>query len=312
MILVGGPTASGKSGLALALAEAFGGWVINADSMQVYRDLRIVTARPGPEDEARAPHRLYGVLDAAELCSAARWRDMALADIAAARAAGALPILVGGTGLYFRALTQGLAEVPPIPDELRQQARALHRELGGAAFHRLLAERDAEAAARLAAGDTQRMLRAYEVVAATGTPLGEWLRHGSAGGLAGPCLELVLLPPRQALYAACDARFAAMLGSGAEDEVRALLARRLDPALPVMKAVGVREIAAALAGEASREEVLARGGQATRNYAKRQYTWFRRQMPQAIPLDEQFSESLRQKVFPIVREFLLTLPSRPA
>jgi tRNA dimethylallyltransferase len=312
MILVGGPTASGKSGLALALAEAFGGWVINADSMQVYRDLRIVTARPGPEEEARAPHRLYGALDAAELCSAARWRDMALAEMAAARAAGAMPILVGGTGLYFRALTQGLAEVPPIPDDVRQQARALHRELGGAAFHRLLAERDPEAAARLAAGDTQRMLRAYEVVAATGTPLGEWQRRGSAGGLAGPRLELVLVPPRQALYPACDARFAAMLESGAEDEVRALLARRLDPALPVMKAVGVREIAAALAGEIPREEVLARGGQATRNYAKRQYTWFRHQMPHAIPLDEQFSESLRQKVFPIVREFLLTLSSRPA
>ena len=306
MILVCGPTASGKSGLALAIAEEFGGWVINADSMQVYRDLRVLTARPGAADEARRPHRLYGALDGAELCSAARWRDMAAAAIAEARAAGALPVLVGGTGLYFRALTRGLAEVPPIPEPVRHEARRLRAELGPAGFHRALAARDPEAAARLAPGDTQRTVRAYEVAAATGVPLGEWQRRGAAGALRGARLELVLLPPRDLLYRAVDGRFAAMLEAGAAEEVRRLLDRRLDPALPVMKAVGVREIAAWIGGEIARDKAIARGSQATRNYAKRQYTWFRRQMPGAAALEEQYSESLAGRIFPIIREFLLT------
>jgi len=165
-VVIGGPTASGKSGLALDIAETFGGTVINADSMQVYRDLGILTARPGPSEEARAPHRLYGVLDAAELCSAARWRAMALEEIAAA----SLPIIVGGTGLYLRTLLEGLAPVPEIPAEIRAAARALHAELGGEAFRALLAQRDPEGARRLHPGDTQRLVRAYEVVTATGTP----------------------------------------------------------------------------------------------------------------------------------------------
>jgi tRNA dimethylallyltransferase len=306
MILVGGPTASGKSGLALAIAEAVGGWVINADSMQVYRDLRVLTARPGPAEEAHVPHRLYGVLDGAELCSAARWRDMAADAVAEARRAGAVPVLVGGTGLYFRALTHGLAEIPPIPDAVRQEARALHAELGGLAFHAALAARDPAAAARLASGDTQRMVRAYEVVVATGTPLGEWQRRGAAGALGGPRLELVLLPPREELYRAIDGRFAAMIEADAAEEVRRLLERNLDPALPVMKAVGVRELAAWLRGEIPREAAIARASKATRNYAKRQYTWFRHQMPEAYRFEAQFSESLASGIFPIVREFLLT------
>jgi tRNA dimethylallyltransferase len=306
LILVGGPTASGKSGLALAIAEEFGGWVVNADSMQVYRDLPILTARPTPDEEGRVPHRLYGVLDGAELCSAQRWRDMATRTVEEARRAGALPVLVGGTGLYFRALTRGLAEVPPIPEAVRLEARALHRRIGGPAFHAALAARDPEAAGRLAPGDTQRMIRAYEVIAATGTPLGEWQRRGQAGTAGGRRQELVLLPPRDELYRACDTRFRMMVEAGAEAEVRRLVERRLDPALPIMKAVGVRELAAALRGEISREEAVARAQQATRNYAKRQYTWFRHQMPEATIVSEQLSESLRSRIFAILREFLLT------
>src|SRR5713226_4033146 len=176
LILIGGPTASGKSALALAIAEEFAGTVINADSMQIYRDLAILTARPGPADEARAPHRLYGVLDAADPCSAARWRGLAASEIAAAAEQRRLPILVGGTGLYFRALLEGLADIPPIAPAVRAEAKRLHQSLGGAGFRAALAARDPAAAARLDAGDTQRLVRAYEVMAATGRPLADWQR----------------------------------------------------------------------------------------------------------------------------------------
>lgn len=308
LLVIGGPTASGKSALALAVAAAFGGTVINADSMQVYGELRILSARPGAAEEARAPHRLFGVLDAGDPCSAARWAKMAEAEIAAARAAGRLPILAGGTGLYFRALLAGIAAVPPIPAEIRAEARRLHRALGGAGFRAALAVRDPAGAAKLAPGDTQRLLRAYEVAHATGRPLAEWQRSPGAPPRHGRVLSLVLLPPRAALYAACDARFAAMVEAGALDEVRALLDRRLDPALPAMKAVGVPELARHLAGEITLAEAVRLGQQATRRYAKRQYTWFRHQMPEARILAEQFSESLENEIFPIIRQFLLTPP----
>jgi tRNA dimethylallyltransferase len=302
IVLVGGPTASGKSGLALAAAEEFGATVINADSMQVYRDLRILTARPGPAEEARAPHRLYGVLDGGELCSAARWREMALAEIGAA----SVPIVVGGTGLYLRALIRGLALVPDIPADVRAASRALHKEIGGEAFRERLAALDPEAAARLHAGDTQRLVRAYEVVVATGEPLGAWQRRQGAAEPPGEILPLVLLPPRAPLYEACDRRFEAMIEAGAVEEVRRLLDRRLDPALPVMKALGVPELARHLRGETARPEAVRLAQASTRQYAKRQITWFRHQMPGALRLDAQYSESLRQKIFPIIRAFLLT------
>jgi tRNA dimethylallyltransferase len=300
--VIGGPTASGKSGLALDAAEAFGGTVVNADSMQVYRDLRILTARPGPAEEARAPHRLYGVLDGAELCSAARWREMALAEIAAA----AVPIVVGGTGLYLRALLEGLAPVPAIPAALRAEARALHEALGGTAFRARLAERDPEGAARLHAGDTQRLVRAYEVVLATGRPLADWQRAQVKTAPAFPVLALVLLPPRAPLYETCDRRLAAMLAAGALDEVGGLLARRLDPALPIMKALGVPAFARHLRGEISLEEALRLAQAATRHYAKRQTTWFRHQLPEARRFDAQYSERLQGQILPIIRQFLLT------
>jgi tRNA dimethylallyltransferase len=311
VVIVAGPTASGKSALALAVAEALGGTIINADSMQVYRDLAVLTARPGAAALARAPHRLYGVVESAEACSAGRWRGLALAEIAAAREAGRVPVVTGGSGLYLRALLEGLAPVPPVAAALRAEARALHARLGGEGFRRALAARDPEAAQRLAAGDTQRLIRAYEVVTATGRALADWRR--GQGPVAGPpAAAVLLLPQRAALYTACDARFLRMMERGALAEVQALLARGLDPALPAMRAVGVPELAALLAGRASREAAVAAAQQATRRYAKRQYTWFRHQMPEHGALQkqvvgEQFSESLLPKILPFIRRVLLTI-----
>jgi tRNA dimethylallyltransferase len=311
LILIGGPTASGKSGLALAIAEEFRGTVINADSMQVYRDLAILTARPGPAEAARAPHCLYGVLDAADPCSAACWRELAESEIAAAAAQRRLPILVGGTGLYFRALLYGLADIPAIAPAVRAEARRLHQSLGGPGFRAALAARDPAGAARLEAGDTQRLIRAYEVMAATGRPLGAWQQDQVAAPRYPAVAIVLLMPPRPALYGACDARFAAMASSGALDEVRGLLDRRLGADLPVMKAVGVPELARHLSGEISLAEAVRLGQQATRRYAKRQVTWFRHQMPAARVIAAQFSESLVPEIFSFIRQFLLTAGNRP-
>ena len=307
LVLVAGPTASGKSALALALAEAFEGVIINADSMKVYRELRVLTARPDQAALGRAPHRLYGVLPAAPPCSAGRWREMALDEIAAARRGGQTPILVGGTGLYFRALSHGLAPVPEIRPEVRNAAARLLDRLGGARFHALLAERDPAMAAKLGPGDRQRLSRAWEVLEATGVSLAEWQsleRQGPA--LEGPVVTLLLEPPRERLYARCDARFAAMVEGGAVDEVRALAGLGLDPELPVMKALGVRELKSYLEGALTLAQATAAGQQATRRYAKRQTTWFRHQMPDARRVGAQDSESLRDEIFPFICEFLLT------
>ncbi|HUB94892.1 MAG TPA: tRNA (adenosine(37)-N6)-dimethylallyltransferase MiaA [Stellaceae bacterium] len=308
LVLIAGPTASGKSALALDLAGALQGTVINADSMQVYRDLRVLTARPGPDAERRAPHRLYGVIDAAEPCSVGRWRALAMAAIAEARQAGRIPILAGGTGLYIHALVHGLAAVPPIPDTVREEARALHRRLGPVAFHAALAERDPEAAARLASGDRQRLIRAFEVLAATGRTLGAWQRESMPSGTLFAMAAITLLPPRAAHYALCDARFIAMMEQGAPDEVAALVARGLSPGLPVMKAVGVREIAAWLAGRVGRDEAVAAAQQATRRYVKRQTTWLRHRMTDLQPmiLTAQYSESLLPEILAFIRRTCLT------
>jgi tRNA dimethylallyltransferase len=311
LVVVAGPTASGKSALALALAEEFSGTIINADSMQVYRDLAVLTAQPGAAERARAPHRLYGAIDAAEPCSAGRWRGLALAEIAAARQQGRRPILTGGTGLYLRALIEGLAPVPPVPLSIRAEARALHGRLGGLAFRDALAAFDPEAAARLDPGDTQRLIRAYEVVMATGRPLSAWQRARQPVP-ALTAAAIVLLPPRPALFAACDARFLAMMREGAIAEVEALLERGLDPALPAMKAVGVGELGAFLAGRSTRGQAIAAAQQATRRYAKRQYTWFRHQLPETerlkkLVVSEQLSESFRLEIFSFIRQFQLTV-----
>jgi tRNA dimethylallyltransferase len=306
VLIIAGSTGSGKSALALNAAEEFGGTVINADSMQIYRELRVLTARPSPQDEARVAHCLFGVLPASERCSVGRWLAMATAEIQATWERKSLPIVVGGTGLYVKALMEGLAPVPDIPEQVRAEARARMERLGGAAFREELSELD-PAAAHLAARDRQRLVRAYEVVKATGRPLTAWQSEpAAANGLGARFTTLVLLPPRDALYAALDARFEAMMAAGAVDEVRRLLALDLDPALPAMKAVGVRELASYVRGERALEQAIADAKRATRNYAKRQGTWLRHQVTGAICLDRQYSESLKRNIFAIIRRMLLT------
>ncbi|MEQ8250486.1 MAG: tRNA (adenosine(37)-N6)-dimethylallyltransferase MiaA [Oceanibaculum nanhaiense] len=311
VIVVAGPTASGKSALAVEIAEAFRGVVINADSMQIYADLRVLTARPSAEEERRVPHRLYGVLDGDEKCSAGRWREMALAEIARAHAAGLLPVLCGGTGLYLQTLMRGIAPVPAVPASFRAAATALHAQLGGPGFHARLAERDPVMAARLHPGNTQRLIRAWEVLEATGRSLADWQaapRTGAATGL--DFLSFVLLPARDALYAACDGRFRQMVEAGALEEVRALVARGLDPALPVMKALGVRELAAHIEGELTLEDAIDQAQRETRRYAKRQMTWFRHQMVDAMRIETgygaKYSTSPRDEIFSKIRQSGLT------
>jgi tRNA dimethylallyltransferase len=289
LALIAGPTASGKSALALALAERSNGVVINADSAQVYRELRIVTARPSPNDEAKAAHRLYGYRDGADPCSAADWAADAKRAVAQAHEAGRLPILVGGTGLYLRILIDGIAPVPEIDPTVRAEVRALDV----AWAHERLAIEDPAAAARLRPSDTTRVARALEVVRSTGKPLSEWQRQRS-GGISGEVrlMPLLLLPPRDWLYERCDRRFDKILSEQGIEEVRSLLERRLNPILPVMRAIGVPEIAALLRGETKREQALAAGRTATRQYAKRQYTWFSRQLPSTWPRSTEPLDSL--------------------
>ena len=278
--LIAGPTASGKSALALALAERTGGVIVNADSSQIYRDLPILSAAPTDSERARAEHRLYGALDGALPCSAADWAALARRKIDDVHASGRLPILAGGTGLYLRTLLDGIAPVPPIDPKVREAVRGASIEENYSRLRTL----DPEAAARLNPRDSTRISRALEVVQSTGRPLREWQRERKGG--IGEQIELrplVLLPARDWLYARCDARFARMIELGAVGEVEALLARALNPSLPVMRAIGVREITAYLRGESSLAEAIAAGQQATRNYAKRQYTWFAHQPPETWP-----------------------------
>lgn len=305
MIVVAGPTGSGKSALALALAEAFSGTVVNADSMQVYREARVLTARPSPADEARVPHRLFGILAAADPCSAGRWLRLAEEELAAAEVEGRLPIVVGGTGLYLEALLKGLAPVPPVSAEVRREAERLFTELGGQRFRENLIARD-PGAARLPQGDRQRLLRAWEVLAATGTPLAEWQRRQDVARRAGEATVILLLPPRETLYPALEARFERMLAEGGLEEARALHALGLDPALPLPRAVGIRELLGHLAGRTDLEEAIAAAKQATRRYAKRQMTWFRHRLAPDLRLDEKFSQSLWPQMFSFIRRRLLT------
>ena len=281
-ILLAGPTASGKSALALALAEKLGGAIINADSMQVYRDLRIITARPTPDEEARVSHLLYGHVDAAENYSVGRWCVDARAAIAEAETSGRLPILVGGTGLYFKALTRGLAAVPPIPADIRAAVRErLSAEGVAIALWRAGACAIRRRRERLMPGDRSRITRALEVVLATGRSLADWHREGMPPSLdATQAVKIFLDVERAQLYRRIDARFDAMLAAGALDEVSALAARNLDPALPAMKAHGVPWLDPPLAGEITLAEAAEGGKRDTRRYTKRQATWFRNQLPE--------------------------------
>jgi len=280
-VLIAGPTASGKSALALELAQKTGGVVINADSMQVYRDLRVITARPTPEDEARVPHRLYGHVDAGVNFSAGAWVADAGRVLAEARAQNRLPIFVGGTGLYFKALTRGLSAVPPIPPEIRDGVRTRLERDGVEALHAELSRRDPASAQRLKPRDRARVARAVEVVEATGRSLTDWHREGLPPLLPqGQFRALFLEPERDALYARIDARFDAMLKAGALGEVAKLAARKLDPLLPAMKAHGVPALIRHVEGELALQQAAAIGRADTRHYAKRQFTWFRHQLPE--------------------------------
>ena len=305
VIVIAGPTASGKSAAALSAAEAFGGAIINADAMQLYSDLAVLTARPDQAALARAPHHLYGILGATEPCSAGRYRELALAAIAAAHSAGQVPILVGGSGLYLRALLYGIAPIPQIPASVRAAARARFDAVGEAAFRRELAARDPERAAGIARGDRQRLMRAWEVVEATGRPLSDWQRH-PAQDMAAQFLTVLLMPERDVVYAACDARFDRMMASGALDEARAIAARDLDPMSPIMKVVGLRPLLRHVRGEISLDASIEMAKRETRNYAKRQMTWFRHQYRAARTYGAQFSESLKPEILSFISNFLLT------
>ncbi len=282
-VLIAGPTASGKSALAVLIARRLGGAVINADSMQVYRDLRVLSARPLPEEEAGVPHWLFGHVDGAVNYSVGLWLADAAAALAEAGARGLIPIFTGGTGLYFKALLLGLSDIPQVPADVRARVRALFLERGAAGLHAELAARDARMAARLRPGDSQRIARALEVFEATGESLAAF-QGARAGALlaADQCAGVFLEVERGVLTSRIDARFEAMMAGGALEEARALAGRGLDPALPVMRAHGVPGLSAFLRGEISREEAIARGQRDTRRYAKRQHTFARHQLPELV------------------------------
>jgi tRNA dimethylallyltransferase len=305
VVIIAGPTASGKSALAMDLAESFNGVVINADSMQVYAELNLLTARPSADDEARAPHKLFGMMPAAEICSVGRWVTLAEAEIESASASGLLPLIVGGTGMYIKSLRDGLAAVPEVPDDINAEVRALYIELGGEAFREQLATLDPDAAERLPAGDSQRLTRAMAVVRATGMTLDAWqAQQPPAPALAARYFTISVLPEREDLYAACDARFDTMLSAGALAEVEAFLALGFDASLPAMKAVGVPELARHLSGDISLEEAGEVAKQATRNFAKRQLTWMRNQVTADYVVEGFYGPAHREKTVEAVRAFL--------
>jgi len=307
VVVLVGPTASGKSALAAAIAAEFGGVVINADSMQVYRELAILTARPGEEAMRRVPHRLYGVLPAAEGCSVARWLELALAEIGDAHRSGRLPVVAGGTGLYIKALLTGLSEIPEIPANIRAAARAKLAGAGAAALYDDLRRSDPAAAARLRPNDRQRLIRAWEVLEATGRSITDW--QANAPPQPSPNLRflmIVLLPSRQTLWATSDDRFQTMVERGALAEVERLLRLKLDEDKPAMRAIGVPELTAHLRGELSLAEAIEQAQRATRHYIKRQTTWLRHQLTADRVIHAQYSESLNPEIFSFIRQFLLT------
>ena len=307
-VLIAGPTASGKSQAAMAVARAVDGVVVNADSMQVYRELRILTARPSEEDEAAVPHRLYGIVSAAEPFSVGSWLQHVTGALEHIWREGRVPVIVGGTGLYFRALLDGLVQIPEVPDVIRQGWRRRLEAEGPHVLHHLLGQRDPAVAARIEPADGQRIVRALEVEEATGRPLSAWQGDRAEGSVLDPaqCVEIALWPPREALYARCDARFDGMVAAGGLDEVRDLKALGLDPALPAMKALGVRQLMSYLDGGCDVEAALEDAKTWTRRYAKRQMTWFRRNMISWNAVHEKDSEKIIYEIFAILRDNELT------
>ena len=304
VIVVAGPTASGKSDLALALAEAFRGVIINADSQQRYRDFPILTAQPSAPDRARAPHFLFGDLAAHDLSTAAEWAGKAAHEIRAAAHDGRPAIVVGGSGLYLKVLMAGVVEIPAIPPHVRRTARALLEEVGNAEFHRRLAARDPLSAARIPAGNSQRLARAWEVVEATGTPLSQWHDAPTHPAVAADFFSLLLMPPRESLTAAAATRFSAMLAAGALAEIGAALAAGIADAEPAMHALGAKELAQHLRGRLSLEEARRQAEVATRQYAKRQSTWFRHQFNSNLTLEARYTGLMRDDILSAVDVFL--------
>ncbi|MDV7337960.1 tRNA (adenosine(37)-N6)-dimethylallyltransferase MiaA [Terasakiella sp. A23] len=307
VIVIGGPTASGKSATALDIAREFDGVIINADSMQIYDGLRVVTARPSVEDEALAPHRLYGVMDPSETCSAGYWEKLCVAEIENVWAEGKLPVVTGGTGLYIKTLVEGISQLPPIPEEIRTQIRRRADEDGIEVLYAELQAKDSEMAARLKPRDAQRICRALEVLEATGTSLAVLQREiKPEPALDAAFMTDVIMPPRDILYKRCDMRFDLMLEEGAIEEVTALDKLKLDGKLPIMKALGVPELLSYVRGEATLEEARDLAQMQTRRFAKRQCTWFRNQIKQCEIHSAQYSESLRDEIYKKIRQFLLT------
>lgn len=304
-ILIAGSTASGKSALALMLAEKYDGTIINADSMQVYDVLRDVTARPSPEDETQAPHRLYGHVSPAAPYSVGQWQGEAMREISAAQTAGRTPIVIGGTGLYFKSLTEGLVDIPDIDEAVRHHWRARLAEQGSPALHKELAEVDADLAARLAVNDKQRILRGLEVYHDTGTKLSDWQKIKTTP-ILGRAHKILLMPRREWLYERCNQRFEAMMGGNAEAEVARLMALDLPADRPAMKALGVKEIIAYINGDMERAAAIEAAQQATRRYAKRQMTWFRNQMTDwAIYSEKEYIEK-QDIIFSLISKNSLT------
>lgn len=295
--LIAGPTASGKSAVALAVAQHWNGVIINADSMQVYRELRILTARPSPAEEALAPHKLYGFVPAAEAYSVGRWLEDVRDVLRTTWNEGKLPVIIGGTGLYFKALLEGLSPVPEIPAGIRAHWRGEAARLGAAALHDVLCKRDPEMAARLRASDPQRIVRALEVLDATGRSLASWQNEKGKGVIkADRALRLFLVPDREALYRRCNERFVAMIRAGAIDEAAAVMQLALPASLPAMRAVGLRPLIAHLQGEISLEQAIELGQAETRRYAKRQMTWARSNMISWNLISTQFLERTKQEI----------------
>ena len=307
VLIIAGPTASGKSALAIAVAKKFSGVIINADSMQVYKQMNVLTARPPAKDLAKAVHRRYGFFNADDPCSVGRWLDLAIVEIQTAWLDGKLPIVVGGTGMYLKALLEGFAPIPKVPPKTRIKATRLHKNLGGEVFRQELAVIDPESAARIPAGDTQRLIRAYEVADATGRTLSDWQKdHPSKPPLDAQYGVITLLPERGILYDGVNKRFDWMMENGAMTEVRALDSLCLDPALPAMKAVGVPELRAIIRGEKDLKTAKDDAKRATRQFAKRQMTWLRNQLETDLPLFAQYSERLDVDIFSFIDQFVLT------
>ncbi len=301
VLVIAGPTASGKSALALRLAQALDGTIINVDSMQVYADLRVLTARPSEMDEQAAPHRLYGYLDAAERCSAWRWRDDAIAAIEQVYAEGRRPIIAGGTGFYIEALTRGLSPIPDVPDDALARVQSRLDAEGLPWLFAAVQKIDPALTERIKPGDRQRLRRALVVYEATGKPLSEWQKLPPEPPMF-DTHALWLNPPRAALYARCDARLEAMLGDGALAEVEALLTRGLDPSLPAMKALGMAELGTLVRGDMPLGSALSAAQQSTRRFAKRQVTWFRNRFENSFRVNAQYSENLFEKILRKIQE----------